>query len=144
VRLEMTASVLRIAEGGTFEVHHNLLGRNHIVATMARNSDMLGLLLSLVVSLVSCSMGHGGRTGDRLEMVPAKAGNYTLVVVDEIDLRVARIECLCSVYFPYYHLMLPHCPLGVFVSQTAHPLEPYWLSSVEIRLSSSYVNITWW
>jgi len=45
-------------------------------------------------------MEPGGRTGERLEMVAAKAGNYTLVlvvvvaVVDEIDLRIARIECL--------------------------------------------------
>jgi len=30
-------------------------------------------------------MGHGGRTGERLEMVAAKADNFTLVVVDEID-----------------------------------------------------------
>ena len=66
-----------------------------------------------------------GRTGERLEMVPAKAGNYTLVaVVDESDLQVAQIECLCSVYFPHYYRILPHCPLGVVVSQTAHALEP--------------------
>jgi len=44
-------------------------------------------------------MEPGGRTGERLEMVAAKAGNYTLVVVvvDDIDLQVTRIECLCSV-----------------------------------------------
>jgi len=91
-------------------------------------------------------MVQGGRTGERLEMVPPKAGNYTLVVVvvDEIDSRVARIECLYSVYFPHYYRMLPHCPLGVVVSQTVHLLEPYWLSSVEIRSSTSYVNKRWW
>jgi hypothetical protein len=82
-------------------------------------------------------MGHGGRTGERLEMEAAKAGNYT-PVVEEIDSWVARIDCLCSVYFP--HLMLPHCHLGVVVSQTGHPVEPYWLSSAEIRSSTSYVN----
>jgi len=95
VRLEMTAHVLRIAEGGTFEVHHILLGGNQMLATMAHNSDILGSHQSLVVSLVSCSMEPGGRTGERLEMVAAKAGNYTLVlvvvvvVVDEIDSRIA-------------------------------------------------------
>jgi len=30
-------------------------------------------------------MGQGGRTGECLEMVAAKVGNYTLVVVEEID-----------------------------------------------------------
>jgi len=75
-------------------------------------------------------------------MVPAKAGNYT-PVVDEIDSGVAQIECLCSVYFQHYYLLLPHCPLGVVVSQTGHPLEPDWLSSVEICSSTSYVNKTW-
>jgi hypothetical protein len=96
-------------------------------------------------------MEPGGRTGERLEMVAAKAGNYTLVlvvvvvvvVVDEIDSRIARIECLCSVYFQHDYLTLPHCLLGVVVSQTAHWLEPYWLSSAEIHSSTSYVNKRW-
>ena len=67
-------------------------------------------------------------------MEAAKAGNYTLVlVVDKIELWIARIERRCSVYFQHHYLMLPHCHLGVVVSQTAHLLEPYWLSSVEIR-----------
>ena len=70
-------------------------------------------------------------------MEAAKAGNYT-PVVEEIDSWVAQIDCLCSVYFP--HLMLPHYHLGVVVSQTGHPVEPYWLSSAEIRSSASYVN----
>jgi hypothetical protein len=82
-------------------------------------------------------MGHGGRTGERLEMEVAKAGNYTPVEV-EIDSWVARIDYLCSVYFP--HLVLPHCHLGVVVSQTGHPVESIWLSSAEIRSSTSYVN----
>jgi len=61
-----------------------------MLATMAHNSDILGLYQSLVVILVSFWMKPGGRTGERLEMVAAKAGNYTLVVVvDEVDLRVA-------------------------------------------------------
>jgi hypothetical protein len=50
-------------------------------------------------------MGHGSRTGERLEMVAAKAGNYT-PVVEEIDLWVARIEYLCLVYFQHYYWML--------------------------------------
>jgi len=91
-------------------------------------------------------MEPGGRTGERLEMVAAKAGNYTLVlvvVVDEIDSRIARIECLSLVYFQHDSLTLPHCLLGIVVSQTAHWLEPYWLSSAEIHLSTSYVNKRW-
>jgi len=84
-------------------------------------------------------MGHGGRTGERLEMEAAKAGNYT-PVVEEIDSWVARIECFCSVYSQHGYLMLPYCHLGVVVSQTGHSVEPYWLSSVEIHLSTSYVN----
>jgi len=87
-------------------------------------------------------MGLGGRSGERLEMEAVKAGNYT-PVVEEFDLWVARIECLCSVYFQHYHLMLPHCHLGVGVSQTGHPVEQCWLSSVEIRSSTSYVNQPW-
>jgi len=79
-------------------------------------------------------MGPGGRTGERLEMVAAKAGSYTrVVVVDESDSWVVRIECLCSILFQHYHLMLAHCHLGVVVSQTAHLLEPYSLASAEIR-----------
>jgi hypothetical protein len=72
-----------------------------------------------------------------------KAGNYTQVVVvgvDEIDSRVAGFECLCLVYFQHHYLTLPHCHLGVVVSQTAYWLEPYWLSLAEIHLSTSYVN----
>jgi hypothetical protein len=70
-------------------------------------------------------MEPGGRSGERLEMVAAKAGNYTLVVVvvvvmDEIDSRIARNVCLCYVYLQHDYLMLPHCLLGVVVSQTAH------------------------
>jgi len=75
-------------------------------------------------------MGQGGRTGEHLEMVAVKAGNYT-PVVDEIDSGVAQIECLCFVYFQHYYLMFPHCPLGVVVIETGHPVEPYWLASVE-------------
>jgi hypothetical protein len=80
-------------------------------------------------------MGHGGITGEHLEMEATKAGNYT-PVVGEIELWVARIECLCFVYFQHCYLMLPHCHLGVVVSQTGHLVEPYWLSSVEIHSSA--------
>ena len=68
-------------------------------------------------------------------MVAVKVGNYT-PVEDQFDLWVAQIEWLCMVYFQYYYLMLPHCHLGIVVSQTAHCLEPYWLSSVEISSST--------
>jgi hypothetical protein len=88
-------------------------------------------------------MGQGGKTRERLEMEAAKAGNYT-PVEDEFDLGVARIEYLCSVYLQHYCQMLPHCLLGVVISQTAHPTKQYWLSSVEIRLSTLYVNKRWW
>jgi len=86
-------------------------------------------------------MEPGGRTGERLEMVAARAGTYTLmVVVDEIYSRVAQIECLCLVYFQHYYLMLPHCHLGIVGSQTVGFLERYWLSLAEIHSSTSYVN----
>jgi len=87
-------------------------------------------------------MGQRGRTGEQLNMVVAKAGNYT-AVVDDICSWVAQIECLCSLYFQHYYLTFPHCHLGVAVSQTAHLLEPYWLSSAEIRLSTLYVKNSW-
>jgi hypothetical protein len=35
-------------------------------------------------------------------MVAAKAGNHSRVVVDEIDLRVVQITCLCILYFQHY------------------------------------------
>jgi len=70
-------------------------------------------------------------------MESAKAGNYT-AVVEEIDSWVAQSEGLCSVYF--LHRMLSHCHLGIIVSQTGHQVEPYWLSSVEIHSSTTYVN----
>jgi hypothetical protein len=88
-------------------------------------------------------MEPSGRSGECLERVAAKAGNYTLVVVDEIELRIARIECLCSLYFQHHYLTLVHCHLGVVVSQTAHWLQLYWLSSAEILLSKLYVKKRW-
>jgi len=140
VRLEIMAPVLWIAERGPFEVHHNHLGWSRILATMAHSSDILGLHhQSLVASIVSCWMGQGVRTGERLEMVAAKTGNCT-PVVDETDLGVVQIECLCSVYFQHYYLMLPHFNMGVIMNQTARPLEQYWLSLVKICSWTSYVN----
>jgi hypothetical protein len=85
----------------------------------------------------------GGKIGERLETEAAKAGNYTPVEV-EFDSAVAPMECLCSVYFKPYCQMLPHCLLGVVVTQTGHQVEQYWVSSVEIHLSTSYVNKTLW
>jgi hypothetical protein len=74
-------------------------------------------------------------------MVAVKAGNYTLVVADAIGLWVARIECLCSVNFQHYYLISPHCHLGiVVVIHTAHLLEQYSLSSVQISLSALYAS----
>jgi len=84
-------------------------------------------------------MGHGGRTGEHLEIVAARVGNYT-PVKDEFDLWVARIEYLCLVYFQHYYLMLRHCHLGIVVSQTANPLEHYWLSVADIHSLTSYVK----
>jgi hypothetical protein len=88
-------------------------------------------------------MGQGGRTGEHLEMVAAKAGNYT-PVVQQIDVWVARIECLSSVYFQQYYLILPISPLGIVVSQTGHPVALYWFSSVEILSSKLYGNQRQW
>jgi hypothetical protein len=75
VRLEITAHVLGIAEGGTYEVTHNLRGGNDMVSTMAHYADICGLPQCLIVSLVSGWMGHGGTTGECLRMVTARAGN---------------------------------------------------------------------
>jgi hypothetical protein len=72
-------------------------------------------------------------------MEASKEGNYT-PVVEELDSWVARNEYLCLVYIPHGYLMLPHCHLGVAVNETGHPMEPYWLSSVEIHLWTSYEN----
>ena len=77
-------------------------------------------------------------------MVAAKGGNYTLVVVVyEINSRVGRIECLCSVQFQHCYLTLPHCHLGIVMSQAANQLVKYCLSSAEIHLSTLYVNERW-
>jgi hypothetical protein len=75
-------------------------------------------------------------------MVAAKAGNNT-PVVEDINSWGALFECLCLVYFQHYYLMLPHRHLGVVVGQTGHPVEPYWLSSVEIRSSTLSVKNRW-
>jgi hypothetical protein len=88
-------------------------------------------------------MGQGGKPGKRLEMEAVMVGNYT-PGEDEFDSEVARIECLCSVYFHHCCQILPHGLLGVVVSQTAHLMEPYWLSLVVIHSSTSYVNKSWW
>jgi len=54
VRLEMTAHVLQIDEGGTFEVHRTLLGGYHMLPTMAYDSDIVGSHQRMVVIFVSC------------------------------------------------------------------------------------------
>jgi len=124
VLLGMMAHVLSIAEGGTFEIHHILFGGNHMLTTMAHNPYIVLLCQSLVVSSVSCKMGPSSRTGEHLEIVAAKASKYSLVVLDVINLQIAQIECLCSVCFRHYYLMLPHWHLGIVVRQTAHLLDP--------------------
>jgi len=85
-------------------------------------------------------MEGGGSTGECLEIVAVKMRNYSVVVVDEIDSGVVQIQCLCAVYILHYYLMLPQCHVGIVVSETSHQLEPYWLSSAEIRLSILYGN----
>jgi hypothetical protein len=60
-------------------------------------------------------MGHGDRTGEWLEMVAVKGGNYTLVE-DGFDIYAAQTECLYLVYFQYYNPMLLLCHLGIVVS----------------------------
>jgi hypothetical protein len=87
-------------------------------------------------------MGQGGKTAERLEMQAAKAGNYT-PVVEEIDYWVARMQCLCSVYFQHYYLMLPHCHLGIVASQSCQLVEPYRLALVEIGSSTLYLRQIW-
>jgi hypothetical protein len=84
-------------------------------------------------------MGQGGKTGERLKKVAVKAGNYT-PVENEYDSRVAGIEYRCLLYFHQCCQMLPHCLVDIVVSQTGHPVEPYWLSLVEICSLTSYVN----
>jgi hypothetical protein len=144
VRLEMMTPVLWIAKGGTFEVHHILLVRSRILVTMAHNSHILGLYYqSLDVSLGSCWLGQGGTTRERLEIVAAKSGNNSLVG-KEINLWVTRIQCLCSVYFQHYYLMLPHCRFDIVVSQRDQLVEPYRLSSVGTSSLTLYVNKRWW
>jgi len=139
VRLDMTAPVQWIAEGGTFEVHHNHLGGSRMVAMMAHNSDIIGLHhQSLVASLVSCGMGEGGKTGECLDMVAAKAGNYTLVV-DEINLGVAQIACLCSVYFQHYCLMLPQWSSGCCCEPDSRPTE----AILVVFSGDPFVDIVW-
>jgi hypothetical protein len=88
-------------------------------------------------------IGDGGRTRVLLKIVAGNADYYTLVV-DESVLGVAGIECLCSLNFLHYCLMLPNWPQGGVVSHTAPRLEEYWLSSVEIHLLTSYGNKIWW
>jgi hypothetical protein len=54
MHLEIMAQDLELAEEGTFEVHHNLLGGNHMLAIMAHNLDIHAVHLCLVVSVVPC------------------------------------------------------------------------------------------
>ena len=136
---EMMAHVLWIAEGGTFGVLQNNVRGKHFLATMAHNSGILWLHRSLAVCLVSCLIGQSGRTEECLDMVAAKAGNNTSVV-DQIDLWAVWVECLCSMYSQHCYLMLPNCHLGIGKSQTAHLLNPYWLSSAEVCSSTSSVQ----
>jgi len=85
-------------------------------------------------------MGRGGRTGERLEMVPGEVGNYTLVVVDEIGSWVARIECLCLGVLPSILSADPTLSSGRCCEPNRLPPGAIWLSSVEIHLSTWHVN----
>jgi len=93
VHLEMKGPALWIAEGGTFEVHHNFLRGNSILATIGHNSNIIGLQQSVVVILVSWRIEQSVTTGERPEMVAAKAGNFS-PLVDEVELWVTQIGCL--------------------------------------------------
>jgi len=86
---EMLALDQWFAECGTVEVHQNLLGGHYVPAMVVYILDIIGLLLSLGVSLVLYWLVLGCETGKHLEMVAAKEGNYTMWV-DETNLWVVQ------------------------------------------------------
>jgi hypothetical protein len=120
-------------------------GKSYAYHDGPHNPDIPWSHQQSIVSLEWSSMVPCGKTGEYPEIGAAKGGNYALgvVVVDEIDTRVARIDCLWSVYFQHYYLMFQHCLLGMVLTETAHRLTPYWLSSAEIHSLTSYVNKRW-
>jgi len=148
---EIMASVLWIAEGELFQIHHIHLGGNIMLPMMSHNSDILSLHWSLVASIVLGWMGQGSRTGNRLETVAVKAAHHTLVV-NETDMWVAWMLYVCKVYFGHYNVTLPKCHQGLVAGQTDHQLESEWLSPGEISLLTPYANqivvnkyeMNWW
>jgi len=100
VHLQIPAHVFWIAEGGTFEVHHDLLGGNHKLSKTAKYLDIYGLRQSCIVSLYTARLQPGGKTGEHLEMVAAKEDNCS-PVEDDTDLYIAWNECFGLVHFQH-------------------------------------------
>jgi hypothetical protein len=84
-------------------------------------------------------MENGDRTAERLEMAAVKERNHTHAAVD-IDWRVAQINCVCWWQVVDHYPVILNCRHGTVASQIGHPVEPYWLSLVEIPPSTWSVN----
>jgi len=79
---EITAIVQAIVGGWTFETRHKHLGGGHILAPVAHNLEILGLLWWLVENKVSCWIENGDKTVECLEIAAVQEVNHTLVVYD--------------------------------------------------------------
>jgi hypothetical protein len=84
-------------------------------------------------------MENGDKAAERLAMAAVKEGNPTHAAVD-IDWRASQIDCLCWWQVLYHYLVILNCRHGAVASQIGHPVEPYWLSLVEIPSSTWSVN----
>ena len=74
-----------------------------------------------------------------LGMSAVKAGNH-IHASDDIDCFVSQIDCLCQSQFMTHFLMILNYLQSAVACQIGQLLEPYSLSSVEIRSSTCSVN----
>jgi len=82
-------------------------------------------------------MVSGGKTAECLEIAAVKVGNHTNAAVD-VDWCVSQIGGQCR--FVKYIPMVLNCLQVIFVCQIEHLMQPYSLSSVEIRSWTCCVN----
>jgi len=85
-------------------------------------------------------MENRDKTAECVEIAAVKLGNHTHAA-DDIDWRVSQIDCHWRWEVVNHYPRFLKCRDGAVASHIGHSVEPYSLSSVEIPLSPSSVNI---
>jgi len=127
--------VFDCAEGWPFETCHTHNSGGHILPTVARDLEIIGLHGWSVGNDVSCWIENSYWTEERLEMAVVMA-SYHAHAADDIHWCVSQIDCLSQwqVVNNYLRILIGYH--SIVASQIDHLVEPCSLSLVEIHLST--------